>query len=325
MRLLTALCLAAYLLIDSGGALLRAREAMALWASSVAPSLFPFFALLPALTDEEALRIYEKLFGRGMKKLFRVSGACAAPCLVGMIAGSPAGAIATMRAYRAGAISRRDTRVLSALSTGAGPVFIISSVGGGMMNDVSKGVKLFLCVWLSSLLTAFLVSRVRLRGENDFSSGEKDINPPGAIREAVLGILTVAGYMTAFRVFAGGLPEPVYAFFEISGGCAAAAGRNNFVFASAVAGFGGVCLIMQNYASLKTTGVGFWEFFAVKATMCALCTALGCLVSGWPGMKIRFAPDAYMLSCALGLSMALICASFAIGSHFFRNQRMKRK
>lgn len=325
MRLLTAVCLLAYLLIDSGGALLRAREAMALWASSVAPSLFPFLALLPALTDEAALVIYEKLFGKCMKKLFRISGACAAPCLIGMIAGSPAGSVATLRAYRSGAVSRRDARVLTALSTGAGPVFIISSVGGGMMNDVSKGVKLFLCAWISSLITAFLVSRVCTEGETAFSGGGKNADAPGAIREAVLGVLTVAGYMTVFRVFAGGLPETVYAFFEISGGCAAAASKNDFVLACAVTGFGGVCLIMQNYASLKETGVCFKELFAAKAVTCALCAALGCVVSDLPEMKIRFAPDAYGLSCLLGMSMALMCAFYGIGSRFFKNQGMKRQ
>ena len=264
MRLLTAVCLLAYLLIDSGGALLRAREAIALWASSVAPSLFPFLALLPALTDEAALVIYEKLFGKCMKKLFRISGACAAPCLIGMIAGSPAGSVATLRAYRSGAVSRRDARVLTALSTGAGPVFIISSVGGGMMNDVSKGVKLFLCAWISSLITAFLVSRVCTEGENAFSGGGKSADAPGAIREAVLGVLTVAGYMTVFRVFAGGLPETVYAFFEISGGCAAAASENDFVLACAVTGFGGIFKKLTKHFGRVHILMDTYTLFAAK-------------------------------------------------------------
>lgn len=325
MRLLTALCLAGYLLIDSGGALFRAREAMALWAASVAPSLFPFLALLPALTDDEALRIYEKLFGKCMKKLFHVSGACAAPCLIGMLAGSPAGSIATLRAYESGAISKKDARVLVALSTGVGPVFVISSVGGGMMGDVSEGVKLFLCVWVSSVLTAFFVSRLRREGENTYSDGVKQTNPPGAIREAVLGILTVAGYMTAFRVFAGGLPDIMYAFFEISGGCAVAAEKNSFVLGCAVIGFGGVCLMMQNYASLKKTGVGFGDLLSVKAAACVLCTLFGCIVPEFSILHIRLNVDAYELSCVLGMSMALLCAGFAVGTRAFKKQRMKQK
>lgn len=298
---------------------------MALWAESVAPSLFPFMALLPALTDEEALKVYERLFAKAMKKLFHVSGACAAPCLVGLMAGSPAGSIATLRAYQAGAISRRDARVLSALSTGVGPVFILSSVGEGMMKNISQGIKILVCVWISSFLTALLVSFVRKDGDEAFFEGEISVRPPGAIKEAVLGILTVGGYMTVFRVFAGGLPEIIYSFFEVSGGCSFAAEKNNFLLACAVVGFGGVCLFAQNASSLKQTGVCIWELFAIKAATCAMCTFLGFLLPDFANFNVRFAPDAYTLSCALALSMALLCAGNVIFSRFNKNQRMKLK
>lgn len=325
MRLLTALFLAACLLIDADSALIRAREAMALWAESVAPSLFPFMALLPALTDEDALKAYEKLFAKAMQKLFRVSGACAAPCLVGLIAGSPAGSIAALRAYQAGAISRRDVRVLCALSTGVGPVFLISSVGEGMMKDVSQGIKILLCAWIASFLTAFLVSFLRKDGDDGIFKGEKSGNPPGAIREAVFGILTVAGYMTVFRVFAGGLPEMIYSFFEVSGGCSVAAEKNNFLLACAVVGFGGVCLIAQNASFLKQTGVCIWELFAIKAATCAFCTLFGLFLPDISNLYIRFAPDAYTLSSAVAMSMALVCAGVVVFSRISKNQRMKRK
>lgn len=325
MRLSAALFLCAYLLIDSNQAMLRAREAMSLWASSVAPALFPFLALLPALTDEAALSAYERLFGRGVKKLFRISGASAAPCLIGLIAGSPAGAIATLRAYRAGAISKRDARVLSALSSGVGPVFIVSSVGGGMMNDTEAGVRLLICAWASSFISAFLISRIRLSGADEFYEGGFEAPSTGAVREAVVGILTVCGYMTVFRVFAGGLPGEIYAFFEISGGCSVAAGKGSLPMASAVIGFGGVCLLAQNYAHLKSAGMGFFELFLIKAAGGMLCAGLSAV---WPeGVKweIKAAPDAYVLSCALGVLMALVCAFTALYTHFRKKQRIKNQ
>ncbi|MBR3928338.1 MAG: hypothetical protein IKJ65_04965 [Clostridia bacterium] len=320
MRLLTALILCAYLLFDSGAALLRAREAMSLWASSVAPALFPFLALLPALTDEDALHVYEKLFGKGVKRLFHISGASAAPALVGLIAGSPAGSLAVVRAYQAGAISQRDARVLTALATGVGPVFVISSVGGGMMNDVSRGVVLLISAWLSSFLTAILVSRVCISGENLFFSGDGEINPPGAIREAVIGILTVAGYMTAFYVFAGGLPDMLYAFFEISGGCRIASERNDMVLSAAVIGFGGACLMAQNIRNLQKTGVKAWEIAWIKAFTGALSALLCALISDIRLPEIRLNFDAYRLACLSALFMTLFCA---LNRLLRRNVRVK--
>lgn len=307
MRLLIALFMAFYLLIDSEAALLRAREGMKVWASSVAPALFPFLALLPALTDEDALLAYEKLFGKGMKTLFRIPGASAAPCLVGLIAGSPAGSIAVLRAFRSGAISVRDARVLTALSTGVGPVFIVSSVGGGMMNDVLSGVKLFVCAVLSSFLTAFLVSRVSKAGENDFSLDGGHTDAPGAIREAVIGILTVAGYMTAFYVFAGWLPDWLYAFFEISGGCMIASRKNSLLMAASVIGFGGVCLLFQNARNLVKAGVKVWEIAAIKSVSGAISALMFMLVSRIDFPDVRIYPDIYRFSCLSALIMTLLC------------------
>ncbi len=320
MRLLTALCLCAYLLADSGGAMKRAQEAMSLWASSVAPALFPFLALLPALTDEDALSVYERLFGKTMKKLFGISGASAAPCLVGLIAGSPAGSTAVLRAFRSGAISKRDARVLSALVTGAGPVFLISSVGGGMMNDVSKGVKLLLCAWLSAFLTALFVSRFKNAEDAVRFEGEAAVNPPGAIREAVIGSLTVAGYMTVFRVFAGGLHENLYAFFEISGGCMIASERQSLPLASAVAGFGGVCLMAQNIKNLSGAGVRTLEFVLIKCASGALSLVLCVLISGFKLPQISLNMGAYRASCLAALFMTLLCV---FGRLLRRNARMK--
>lgn len=307
MRLLAAVFLCMYLLIDSKAAIERAQEAMTLWYTSVAPAMFPFFALLPVLTDEDALNIYERLFGRIMKKLLRISGSAAAAALVGLIAGSPAGSMAIARAFRCGAISRRDARVLAALATGSGPAFMVSSVGAGMMKDVFSGIKLLFCAWSASFLTAFIVSRISAEGENARFEGEADLNPPGAVREAVLGILTVAGYMTVFRVFAGGLNENLYAFFEISGGCFSAAQKGSFVMASAVAGFGGLCLLAQNSRNLAQTGVRVWELLLIKASTGALSAAFGALLSKTAFECIPFRSDAYRLACVLALIMAFAC------------------
>ena len=312
MRLLTALCLCAYLLIDSENAILRARDAMTLWYASVAPAMFPFFALLPALTDEDALSVYSRMFGKSMKKLFRISGASASPALVGLLAGSPAGSTAVLRAFLKGAISRKDARVLSALATGASPVFIVSSVGEGMMNDVSLGVKLLACTGTASFLTAFLVSRFCSSGENEFYVGEPSDHMPGAIREAVIGVLTVAGYMTAFSVFAGWLNPNVYAFFEVSGGCFVAAQKKSFVMAAAVIGFGGLCLTAQNIRNLGQAGVKAHEIVLMKAVTGLFSASLGAAFSVLPSFSFRMPLDAYRTSCVLALMMALLCVIYRL-------------
>ena len=94
--ILAALAVAA-LLVFPETVLTAAQQAMYSWYSSVAPALFPFMALLPLLTCRESARIYERLLGRLTRAVFRLPGAAAPAVVVGMTAGSPAGAIAALR------------------------------------------------------------------------------------------------------------------------------------------------------------------------------------------------------------------------------------
>ena len=71
-----ALGMCACLLLFPARCAEQARSAMALWAQAVAPALFPFLALLPVLTSEEARDGYERLFARPMRA-FRLPGRAA--------------------------------------------------------------------------------------------------------------------------------------------------------------------------------------------------------------------------------------------------------
>ena len=75
IRFVGALLLAALLLSKPQAAAAGAIRAMAQWADSVAPSVFPFLALLPLLTSEEACAAYRAILGRAMGALFRLPGA----------------------------------------------------------------------------------------------------------------------------------------------------------------------------------------------------------------------------------------------------------
>ena len=61
---LGALALAALLLARPREAAAGAAQAMARWCDTVAPAVFPFLALTPLLTCEEAARAYRALRGR---------------------------------------------------------------------------------------------------------------------------------------------------------------------------------------------------------------------------------------------------------------------
>ena len=81
-----AMLAVAALLLWPETALNAGREAMRTWAASVAPALFPFLLLMPALTGAEAARAYEALLGRWMRPLLGLPGAAAPAGAVGLLA-----------------------------------------------------------------------------------------------------------------------------------------------------------------------------------------------------------------------------------------------
>ena len=122
-----ALVMAGCLLMMPEVALNAAREAMASWASSVAPALFPFMALMPLLTCDDAARAYEALLGRIVRPLFRLPGAAAPAVLTGMAAGSPAGAMAAVRVASASVLRRGQLERLVICIGGLSPAFLVSA------------------------------------------------------------------------------------------------------------------------------------------------------------------------------------------------------
>lgn len=84
-----ALGLAFLMMMWPDTALEAAQGAMYTWVKSVAPALFPFLTLLPALTSPAAREMYERALGWAMRPLFGLSGRAAPALLIGLMAGSP--------------------------------------------------------------------------------------------------------------------------------------------------------------------------------------------------------------------------------------------
>ena len=116
-----------------------ARAAMAQWVHTVAPSLFPFMALMPLMTCPEAKDLYDRMLGKVMRRAFGLPGSAASPMIVGMIAGSPAGCVAARSVARAQGYTRGQLERVTFACCGLSPAFFISAIGAGMLGDVAAG------------------------------------------------------------------------------------------------------------------------------------------------------------------------------------------
>lgn len=308
MKLMLSALFSAYLLAFPSRALNAAREAMALWASAVAPALFPFMALLPALSGEQARSAYARFAGKAMRALFRLPPEAASSVVVGWIAGSPAGAMAVARARRAGALDARDALIAGVLASGCGPVFLVSTVGTAMFQDAALGARLLASMWAALFLTGFTLSRLLPVSEKETFEAESAIETASSpVRDAVLGTLSICGWMILFRVVADALPADIRPFLEVSSGCSTAAQRRNAPLAAFLCGFGGACAMCQNLSALSGCGVRAMDFFAGKLAAGTLSLVVFRACEGLRICLPKLPTDAFRLSAAVG-----VCATVPI-------------
>lgn len=274
-----------------------AAEAMVRWYASVAPALFPFLALMPLLTCDEAVAAYEALLARFMGSCFKMPGAAAPGMIVGMAAGTPAGALAARNVAAGAGMNRGQLQRLVAATAGFSPAFLVSGIGVGMLNSVAQGWKL----WQAQLLTQITLMimlrcawKDRVEGV-EAASGATDDRP---IRGAVLGILTVCGYMALFGALTGALGEWVgqgpadvlMCLLDVPSGALrvstlALPEMTRLPLLAGMCGFGGLCIIAQSLGALKGCGVAPGAYMGIRVLAGAIEAGYMALLLKLPGLK----------------------------------------
>ena len=258
LKWLTGLIVAALLLIRPEAAANGARDAMYHWYSTVAPSLFPFMALLPLLTCDAAAHAYERLLGFITRRLYRLPGAAASALAVGMIAGSPAGCLAASRIAASAGMTRGQAQRLAIACCGMSPAFLISGVGAAMLGSPSYGHVLLRAQLLTQLvMPVLLLPLCRDPSPVQFSAPPSPAPP-------VLAILNVGGCMALFGAIAAALNgllgdaagRVCLCAMDVTAGARIISNINmkiqcKLVALSALTGFGGLSVCAQNLSALR--------------------------------------------------------------------------
>lgn len=295
-----------------------AQRAMRLWVSSVAPALFPFLVLMPVLTGPEACAAYTALFSRIMQPLFRLPGQAAPAVFIGMISGSPGGAIATARiAGQSGMQCGQVWRIALAVA-GVSPAFLVMGVGQGLYGSAALGAKLALIQMAVQLILLFAL-RSCFCGETECATLKLEQTQDQPVRQAVEHVLVICGYMVFFSALAcvaasmlgkeSGLA--LLLLMDLPSGLAELSACSfsgaSFVLGAAI-GFGGLCIGMQNLDVLGPTGLSLRDYIAVRCMGAALM-GVGCMLV-LPESTIRLAERVQnpINACAFSVLIAAVLA-----------------
>ena len=274
-----------------------ARAAMETWARFVLPAAFPFAAVMPFLTCDQARAVYDRLLGGAVRKLFDLPGGCASAIVAGMLAGSPVGAMAVAKVAREERLTAGQTARLAGIACGVSPAYVISSLGALLSGSAQTGWRLELAQILSMLVTGMLF-RNRWRGEEDRNEILLIYKEETPVAAAVSAMLRVCGYMILFsaglEMTSCLLGEPVRwlaLVLDLPSGMTYAAQRNlPTVCVAGMLGFGGLCIAVQCMRILQNCGVRWTRFLFQKMTAGILCAVFYILVTK-SRLSLRGQPD----------------------------------
>ncbi len=173
--------------------------------SALVPSLFPFMVLCGFAVESSAALWLSRPLGFCARYLFRLPDCCAAPVLMGLIGGYPAGARGTSLLLEKGRITEKEARRMLMFCVNPGLAFTVTYLGIGVFGNPALGLRLFLSVTLSAVVLGVLSGLFSPLPSPDKPGAERIESRPGALTRSVEGAARSVLLMCAFLLLFSGL------------------------------------------------------------------------------------------------------------------------
>lgn len=151
-----------------------AQRGLTLYATSVLPSLFPFYFFSLLLTYIGSAKAISSVFQKPVRLLYNAPKESAYVLLLSMLSGYPVGASMTAELYSAGAISAKEAKSIAAFASTSGPVFMLGTVGSAIFNDSRVGIIILCAHYLSAIING-LIFRVPKGNKIKFGKRTKPV------------------------------------------------------------------------------------------------------------------------------------------------------
>ncbi len=168
----------------------------------VVPSLFPFLVCVIMIinlnynfNNKKMFKFVFCLFGQNCE-LFIVM-------LLSMIGGYPIGSKLINEMYKQNKITKNTANLMQMYCVNAGPAFVISAVGSGILNSKKIGIILFVSHIFSSIFLALIVSNKMKKSEIKYKNTNlNSVNISDvfikSVSDAAQNVITICSYVVLF-------------------------------------------------------------------------------------------------------------------------------
>lgn len=147
-----------FFLIMPGAVFDAAKSAVMLWATTLVPSMLPFFMLNEMLTATGGIALLGRLLERPARRLLKLPGEAGFVLAAGYSTGVPVSAVLIADLRRQGRLTRAQGNRLLPCAANVSPIFILSAVAVSLLNAESSGAALALIHYGSNLFLTMVVS-----------------------------------------------------------------------------------------------------------------------------------------------------------------------
>lgn len=234
------------------------------------PSLFPFMFLCAFSSEYGISAALGKLFAPFTERVLRLPGEAGVTVLLSLVGGYPVGALGTAQLLRQKKIAPETARRMMCFCVNPGPAFLISAVGEGMYGSRAAGALILLSQTAASLLIGMVLALFSndktVRTPKDDSAAHRRSFSEAFVlsaRSACSSAVSLCTLVVLFSAFSAMLFDvlslDIASFYtvglrslmEVTDGCAAISrARLPIWFAALAAGWGGLCVHFQIFASI---------------------------------------------------------------------------
>lgn len=258
------------------------RKGLILWFNYVLPALLPFMISINLLKETPFPLMLSKAIGPVVRKLFGLSSYGIFAAVSGFLSGYPIGAKLVSELYTDKKITKREAQYLLSFTNNSGPLFIIGTVGTGLLKNKSLGIFLLLVHYLSAIIIGLILQKPR--GRISYIEKSKDFNIGKELKSSIYNgiesIVLVGGYIIFFSIICTILHKLlmpfninkyirglIFGILEITNGCNALAYTNplSISLISGIIAFGGFSIHSQSSAYIVSADLSVRKYILSKA------------------------------------------------------------
>ncbi|MEG2054094.1 MAG: hypothetical protein RR052_04050 [Oscillospiraceae bacterium] len=173
----------------------------------VIPSIFPLLVVTGMLYSLPYSRFLGIVFVPYLKLLGIKSKYAGTAILFSLIGGFAVFSNIISSAIKSNQLTKNEAEILLCIGVSTGPAFIIATVGGVLLNNITQGVFLFLSLTLASFISAIIIKSICFKKENSSTSIDvtlQSVSPlqafVTAIKNAVTACLNMCGFVIFFNI-----------------------------------------------------------------------------------------------------------------------------